>query len=61
MNYPRQLRMTVEELGAERVLFAADWPFEPAAEAVRAIDAAPLSDTERADIYHRNAERVFRL
>jgi 2,3-dihydroxybenzoate decarboxylase len=61
MNYPRQLRMTVEELGADRVLFAADWPFEPAGEAVAAMDAAPLSETDRAKIYHRNAERVFRL
>jgi 5-carboxyvanillate decarboxylase len=61
MNYHRQLQMTVEEIGVERVLFAADWPFEPSKEAVEGIETAPLSDADKEKIFHTNAERVFRL
>jgi 2,3-dihydroxybenzoate decarboxylase len=61
MNYPRQIVMTVEELGADRVLFAADWPFEPSKEAVEGLEAAPLSDGVKEKIFQKNAERVFRL
>jgi len=61
MNYSSQLKMTVEELGADRVLFAADWPFEPSGEAVAGVEAAPLSGADKEMIFQRNAERVFRL
>jgi 2,3-dihydroxybenzoate decarboxylase len=61
MNYPRQIVMTAEELGADRVLFAADWPFENSAEAVAGMEAAPLSDEDKKKIFHTNAERVFKL
>jgi len=61
MNYPRQIVMTVEELGIDRVLFAADWPFENSAEAVAGMEAAPLSDEDKRKIFHTNAERVFKL
>jgi 5-carboxyvanillate decarboxylase len=61
MNYSSQLRMTVEELGADRVLFAADWPFELSGEAVAGVEAAPLTIADKEMIFQRNAERVFRL
>jgi predicted TIM-barrel fold metal-dependent hydrolase len=53
--------MTIEELGIDRVLFAADWPFEPSREAVEGVENAPLSADEKAKIFHTNAARVFRL
>jgi 2,3-dihydroxybenzoate decarboxylase len=61
MNYQHQLTMTVEELGADRVLFAADWPFEPSGEAVEGLETSPLSLADKAKIFQKNAERVFRL
>jgi 2,3-dihydroxybenzoate decarboxylase len=61
MNYPRQIVMTVEELGVDRVLFAADWPFENSAEAVEGMEAAPLSDEDKKKIFQANSERVFKL
>ena len=61
MNYPRQIVMTVEELGVDRVLFAADWPFESSAEAVEGMEAAPLSDADKKKIFETNSERVFKL
>jgi 2,3-dihydroxybenzoate decarboxylase len=61
MNYKSQLMMAVEELGIDRVLFAADWPFEPAGEAVQGVEASPLSTSEKAKIFQQNAARVFSL
>ena len=61
MNYRSQLMMTIEEIGVDRVLFAADWPFEPSREAVEGIENAPLSAADKAKIFHTNSARVFRL
>jgi len=61
MNYRSQLMMTIEEIGIDRVLFAADWPFEPSKEAVEGIESAPLSLADKEKLFHTNAARVFRL
>jgi 5-carboxyvanillate decarboxylase len=54
-----QLCLTV--LGSKRLMFAADFPYENVEEAVRFMDAAPLSDADRAALYYRNAETLFGL
>jgi 2,3-dihydroxybenzoate decarboxylase len=61
MNYYPQLRMTIDVLGMERVLYATDYPFEKQAEAVAAVEAMPLSSQEKAILFETNAERVFKL
>lgn len=61
MNYRLPLMMTVELLGADNVLFAADWPFERVRNSVDAMDAMPLSEADKAKIYHLNAKQVFAL
>lgn len=61
MNYASSVRQAITVMGADRVLFAADWPYEDAVAAVAAFDAIPLSARERRMIYQTNAERVFRL
>jgi 2,3-dihydroxybenzoate decarboxylase len=62
MNHaPDSIRFCVHALGAERVMFAADYPFEPLAPEVEGIHAVPLDDAERELICHGNAERVFSL
>jgi 5-carboxyvanillate decarboxylase len=48
-------------LGIERILFAADFPYEDDAEAVRFVDGAQVSENERKQIYETNARRVFKL
>lgn len=58
---PAALRLAITNLGVERVMWAIDHPYQPTAPAVAFLDAAPLSDGERAMIAHRNAERVFRI
>jgi 2,3-dihydroxybenzoate decarboxylase len=61
MNYWPQVRMMIDVVGIERVMFAADYPMEIMAPAIEAMDAAPFTPTERAKFYHQNAERLFRL
>jgi len=48
-------------LGVERILFAADFPYEDDAEAVRFMDSAAVTEDERKQIYETNAQRVFKL
>jgi 2,3-dihydroxybenzoate decarboxylase len=55
------LRLSLDVLGAERILFAADFPYEDDAEAVRFLAQAALTPGERELISHGNAERLFGL
>jgi len=55
------LRLCMDVLGVERILFAADYPYEDDAEAVRFMDGAAVSEDERNQIYERNARQVFKL
>lgn len=55
------LRLCLDELGAERVLFAADYPYEDDGESVRFIDEVALSAAERRKICETNAVKVFKL
>ncbi|MBV8924292.1 MAG: amidohydrolase [Bradyrhizobium sp.] len=55
------LRLSIDVLGPERILFAADYPYEDDVEAVRFLDGATLSEQELTLISHQNAERLFEL
>jgi gamma-resorcylate decarboxylase len=55
------LQATIAELGAERILFAADYPYESMREAGEWFDAAPLDDGARAAIGRDNALRLLGL
>ena len=55
------LRCAIDALGADRVLFSVDYPFEKAEEAGRWIEAAPLSDEERRKVCYDNAKALLRL
>ena len=52
---------TLLQVGAERVLFAADHPFERMSEAADWLERAPISVADREKIGALNAKRVFRL
>lgn len=55
------LEFSIKVLGAENVLWAIDYPYQPTAPAVKWLDAAPISEEDREKIYHGNAERVFHI
>jgi 5-carboxyvanillate decarboxylase len=61
MNFAAPLRMTMDVLGADNVIFAADYPFEVVRDAVEAVDALDLPEADKAKLYHLNAKRVFAL
>jgi 5-carboxyvanillate decarboxylase len=50
-----------EVLGADRVLYAMDYPYEYVADEVRVHDRLPLTVEERKALFQTNAERVFGL
>ena len=49
------------EMGAERVLFAADYPFVPTSAAVDWFDALPISTDDRRKIGRENARTFLRI
>lgn len=49
------------QVGADRLLFAADHPYERAAEAAAWFDAAPISEADRLQIGRNNARRLLKL
>ena len=58
---PLALDYAIKKLGADHVLWAIDYPYQPSAPAVKFMDSAPLSEEDRAKLYHKNAERVFHI
>ena len=55
------LACALSALGTDRVMFAADYPFESAEEAGHFMDTVPLAETLRADIAADNAKRILGL
>jgi 2,3-dihydroxybenzoate decarboxylase/5-carboxyvanillate decarboxylase len=58
---PLALEYSIRKLGADSILWAIDYPYQPSAPAVAFLDAAPISELDRAKIYHQNAERIFHI
>ena len=52
-------RLLREQVGVERILFSADYPFASMAEARAFLDELPVSAAEKAQIAHGNAERLL--
>ena len=46
-------------VGADRIMFAVDYPFESTQAAVDFLSTAPISELDRAKIAHGNAERLL--
>jgi 2,3-dihydroxybenzoate decarboxylase len=55
------LNCTIAALGHDKVVFAADYPFESAQEAGEFMDHVPLKESVREDIAFNNAARLFGL
>jgi gamma-resorcylate decarboxylase len=48
-------------LGADRIMFSVDWPFENVDHAADWFDACPISENDRLKIGRTNARRLFKL
>ncbi len=55
------LHLAMTEMGADRVLFSIDYPFEPMKQACEWFDNANLSGEDRLAIGRNNAIRLFKL
>ncbi|WP_208320597.1 amidohydrolase family protein [Actinomyces sp. ZJ308] len=56
-----QLAFCIELLGAERILFSTDYPYQSLDGVRDYLDSADLTETQRAAIAHGNAERLLGL
>jgi 5-carboxyvanillate decarboxylase len=61
MNWNPVLAFCLSVVGPDNIMFAIDYPYQDTPEAVQFLDAAPLSEEDRAKVYYRNAERVFKI
>jgi predicted TIM-barrel fold metal-dependent hydrolase len=61
VNWDPALEFCISVLGADRIMWAVDYPYQETMEAVRFLNEAPISEAAREKIFHRNAERVFRI
>jgi len=52
---------TLLEVGADRLLFATDYPFETMIDASKWFDDVEINETDRAKISHLNARRLLKL
>jgi len=59
MNWGPAVRLCIDALGADKVMFAVDYPFQDSAEALAGLRCADLAPAERQAVMHGNAERVF--
>ncbi len=49
------------QVGADRIMFSADYPYSPMAQARNFLDQLPVSPVDKHKIAHGNAERILRL
>ena len=50
MEDPLALDYSIKKLGADNVLWAIDYPYQPSAPAVKFMDCAPISEADRAKL-----------
>ncbi len=55
------LLCSILSIGADRIMFSVDYPYESTADSVDFIMRAPVSEIDRAKLCHLNAERVLHL
>jgi 5-carboxyvanillate decarboxylase len=58
---PLALDFSIRQLGIDNVMWAVDYPYQPTAPAVAFMDGVQVSDAERHQLYHGNAERLFHI
>ena len=61
MPWAPAIMFTREVIGADRVMYAMDYPYQYDIAEVEAQDALPLTDSEKRDFFELTARKVFRL
>lgn len=55
------LMLTMAEIGPDRIMFSADYPFEDLPEAARWFDSATIDEADKMKVGRTNAQRLFKL
>jgi predicted TIM-barrel fold metal-dependent hydrolase len=58
---PLALDYAIKCVGIDNVLWAIDYPYQPMKPAVQFMDSAPVTERQRHQLYHENAERIFHI
>lgn len=53
------LRCAIDTLGADRIMFSVDYPYEDMEQAVRFMEQAAITEDERKKIFYENAEKYI--
>ncbi|HEV7715331.1 MAG TPA: amidohydrolase family protein [Steroidobacteraceae bacterium] len=61
VNWVPALEMCIKVLSADNIMWAVDYPYQETAEATQWLNDAPISEADKEKIFHRNAERVFKI
>ena len=59
--WPTLLKFLIEVMGADRIMFSTDYPYESMKEHADFIDSVDISESDREKICHLNAEKLFKL
>jgi predicted TIM-barrel fold metal-dependent hydrolase len=60
-NYTPTFLNLLLEVGVDRIMFSADYPYQSMSQARAFLDRLPVSTVDRERIAHRNAELLLRL
>ncbi|MFM2301050.1 MAG: hypothetical protein RLZZ84_786 [Pseudomonadota bacterium] len=55
------VKLMIEVMGEDRVMYAMDYPYEYVADEVRAMDNLAITDAQKKKFFQSNAERWFKL
>ena len=55
------LEFCIGVLGADNIMWAVDYPYQETAEATQWLNDAPISESDKEKIFHKNAERIFKI
>lgn len=61
VNWVPALELCIKVLGADNIMWAIDYPYQETVEATQWLNDAPIADEDKEKIFHRNAEKVFKL
>ena len=60
-GYEPAIKFCMSEMGADRVLYGMDYPYQQSSDEVAVYDAMDITDEEKLMLMQTNAENVFRL
>lgn len=58
---PASIRLMIDVMGEDRVMYAMDYPYQYVPDEVRKLDAMDITDAQKRKFFQTNAERWFKL